>query len=188
MKLDKNTKLSDLMYGHGDKFMCLLSGQFDSGKHPNAPPIRLCEMKCGCWIVGDGNNRVGLILKNNPDATIADIPKDLLSIEKFGEWDNEMMGWWTPCPRSFKDVMSERAKKTSEPKNSIHGVIERNDEGKFFAIATSIRAGGSPSAFGRTANEAKRLLEEKIRVMLKRENVSLRLTPITPLEDHRCNR
>ena len=48
-------------------------------------------MKCGCWVVGDGNNRIGLILKSNRDATIADIPKDLLVTSKFGEWENVLI-------------------------------------------------------------------------------------------------
>src|SRR5262249_25047179 len=74
MKPDKNMKLADLMYGHGSKFMCSLSGRFDPEKYPDAPPIQICEMKCGCWIVADGNNRVGLILKKNSKATIADRP------------------------------------------------------------------------------------------------------------------
>jgi hypothetical protein len=49
---------------------------------------------CGCWIVADGNNRVGLILKKNPEATIAEIPERLLATVRFGEWDAEMMDWW----------------------------------------------------------------------------------------------
>ena len=51
-------KLADLMYGHGSKFMCSLSGRFDPEKYSDAPPIQICEMKCGCWVVADGNNRI----------------------------------------------------------------------------------------------------------------------------------
>ena len=93
MKLDKNTKLGDLMYGHGDKFICCLAGSFAPDKYPNAPVIQIDQMKCGCWVVGDGNNRIGLILRANPEATIADIPKDLFVTSKIGEWDHEMMEW-----------------------------------------------------------------------------------------------
>jgi hypothetical protein len=82
MKPDKNMKLADLMYGHGDKFMCHLSGRSDSEKYSDAPPIQICEMMCGCWIVVGGNNRVGLILRKNPEATIADIPKSLLATDQ----------------------------------------------------------------------------------------------------------
>jgi hypothetical protein len=39
----------------------------------------------------------------------------------------------------------------------------------------------------RTAKEAKRRLEAKIKIMLKRESVTLVLTPITPLEAHQCS-
>ena len=44
----------------------------------------------------------------------------------------------------------------------------------------------APSATGRTPDEAKRLLEDKLKIMLETESVSLVLTPLTPLEDHRC--
>jgi len=64
-------------------------------KYSDAPPIQICEMECGCWIVADGNNRVGPILKKNPEATIADIPeKTSRDPPDFGEWDAEMMDWW----------------------------------------------------------------------------------------------
>src|SRR5580704_9531253 len=103
MKPDKNMKLADLMYGHGSKFLCSLSGRFNPEKYPDAPPIQICEMKCGCWIVADGNNRVGLILRKNPEATITDIPTRFLATAGFGEWDSETMDWWNPCARSFRD-------------------------------------------------------------------------------------
>jgi hypothetical protein len=101
MKPDRNMKLVDLMYGHGSKLICSLSGRFSHEKYPDAPPIQICEMRCGCWIVADGNNRVGLILKKNPEATIADIPERLLATARFGEWDAEMMDWWNPCDVSL---------------------------------------------------------------------------------------
>ena len=188
MKLDENTKLADLMYGHGDKFICCLSGRFEPDKYPNAPVIQIDQMKCGCWVVGDGNNRIGLILRTNPEATIADIPKDILVISKFGEWDHEMMEWWNPCPKSFKEVMIKHPKEPSKPKNAIHGMIERDDDGKFLACTYGAKNGGPQIVTGRTANEAKRLMEEKVKVALKRENVFLILTPMSPMEDHRCIR
>jgi predicted RNase H-like HicB family nuclease len=178
-------KLADLMYGHGSKFMCSLSGRFDPEKYSDAPPIQICEMKCGCWIVADGNNRVGLILKKNPKATIADIPKRLLATARFGEWDAEMMDWWNPCAKSFREVMGKRGKKAAAPKNSIYGIIERDAEGKFIASTHGMK-GVTPSATGRTPDEAKRLLEDKLRIMLETESVSLVLTPLIPLEDHQC--
>lgn len=188
MKLDKNMRLADLMYGHGEKFMCSLRGRFDSDKYSDAPPIQICEMKCGCWIVEDGNNRVGLILMKNPEATIADIPEKYLVTASYGNWDDEMMTWWNPSPESFRGVMSQRGiKKTPAPKNAIYGVIEREDEGDFFATTLVVKEGTTPaSARGCSVHEAKDRLEGKIKQILKRENISLVLIPINVLEDHRC--
>ena len=185
MKFYKNMKLAELMYGHGDKFICLLSGHVDFDKYSDAPPIQICEMKCGCWIVVDGNNRIGLLLKENPDATIADIPRSFLAIFRFGKWDSEMMDWWNPCAKSFRDVMSKRGKKTPEPKSAIYGVIERH-EGKFFACTLNPKKGTTLSAIGRTANEAKSLLEKRIKIMLKHVRISLVLLPMNSLDDHQC--
>jgi len=164
------------MYGHGSKFMCSLSGRFDPEKYPDAPPIQICEMKCGCWIVADGNNRVGLILKKNPEATIADIPERLLATARFGEWDAEVMDWWNPCAKSFREVMGKRGKKARAPKNSIYGIIERDGEGKFVASTHGMKKGVATSATGRTPDEAKRLLEDKLKIMLETESASLVLT------------
>ena len=186
MKPDKNMKLADLMYGHGSKFMCSLSGRFDPKKYSRAPPIQICEMKCGCWIVADGNNRVGLILKKNPEATIADIPERLLATARFGEWDDETMDWLNPCAKSFREVMAKRGKQAPAPKNAIYGFIERDEEGKFIASTHALK-GVAPSAIGHTAEEAKRLLEEKLKIILETNTVSLVLTPMTPLEDHQCS-
>jgi hypothetical protein len=144
-------------------------------------------MKCGCWIVTDGNNRVGLILKKNPEATIADIPERLLATARFGEWDAEMMDWWNPCAKSFREVMAKRGKKAPAPKNSIYGMIERDEEGKFIASTHDMKKEVALSATGRTPDEAKRLLEDKLKIMLETESVSLVLTAITPLEDHQCS-
>jgi hypothetical protein len=187
MKPDKDMKLADLMYGHWGRFICHLSGRFDPEKYSHAPPIQICEMKCGCWIVADGNNRVGLILKKNPEATFADIPKSLLATARFGEWDSEMKDWWNPCPKSFRDAMQKRGKIVPYTKNSIYGIVERDGEGKVFASTHSVKNRGVISATGRTAKEAKRRLEAKIKIMLKRESVTLVLTPITPLEAHQCS-
>ncbi len=177
MKPDKNMKLADLMYGHGSKFMCSLSGRFDPEKYSDAPPIQICEMKCGCWIVADGNNRVGLILKKNAEATIADIPERLLATARFGEWDAEMMDWWNPCAKSFREVMGKRGENVPA-KDSIYGIIERDGEGKFIASTHGMKKGAVASATGCTPDEAKRLLENKIKIMLKTERVSLVLTPL----------
>jgi hypothetical protein len=41
MKLDKNVKLAHLMYGHGSKFKCSLSGRFNPKKYPMHPHSNL---------------------------------------------------------------------------------------------------------------------------------------------------
>jgi len=49
-----------------------------------------------------------------------------------------------------------------------------------------MKKGVALSVTGRTADEAKRLLEDKLKLILEGESVSLVLSPITPLEDHKC--
>jgi hypothetical protein len=83
--------------------------------------------------------------------------------------------------------MGKRGKKIPAPKNAIYGIIERDGEGKFFASTHGMKKGVAASVTGRTAHEAKRRLEEKIRIMLKSQSVSLVLTPMIPLEDHQCS-
>jgi hypothetical protein len=83
--------------------------------------------------------------------------------------------------------MGKRGKETPAPKNTIYGIIERDGEGKFFASTHGMKKGITASVTGGTAHEAKRLLEEKIKVILESESVSLVLTPMTPLEDHQCS-
>ena len=60
------------MYGHGGGFIYSLSGRLDPESSSHAPPIQICEVKCRCRVVADGNNRVGLILGKNPKAPLAD--------------------------------------------------------------------------------------------------------------------
>ena len=83
-------------------------------------------------------------------------------------------------------AMAKGGEKDLAPKNSIYGIIERDEEGKFIASTHGMKKGVAPSATGRTPDEAKRLLEDKLRIMLETESVSLVLTPLIPLEDHQC--
>jgi hypothetical protein len=112
-------------------------------------------------------------LKKNPEATIADIPERLLTFARFGEWDHQTMDWWNPCAKSFREVMGKRGKKSTVPKNSIYGFIERDEEGKFIASTHALKKGVAPSAIGCTADEAKRLLEDKLKIILETQSVSL---------------
>jgi predicted RNase H-like HicB family nuclease len=98
-----------------------------------------------------------------------------------------MMDWWNPCAKSFREVMDKRGKKTPAPKNSIYGIIERDGEGKFVASTHGMKNGVSSSSTGRTPDEARCRLEDKLKIMLETESVSLVLTPMTPLEDHQCS-
>ena len=175
------------MYGHEGRFICTLSGRFDPEKYSHAPPIQICELKCGCWVVADGNNRVGLILRKNPEATLAEIPNNLLVTAQFGEWDDKLMDWWNPCTKSFDVVMRKRDNHMHTPRDAIYGVIEKNEGGKFFASTMSVKGVPFISAAGRTAKEAERRLEQKLKNRLKRESVTIVLTPVTPLEKHKCS-
>jgi len=83
--------------------------------------------------------------------------------------------------------MGKRGKKTPAPKNCIYGIIERDGEGKFIASTHGMKKGVALSASGSTPDEAKRLLEAKLKIMLESESVSLVLTAVTPLEDHQCS-
>lgn len=186
-KPNRSMKLAELMYGHEGRFMCSLSGRFDPDKYVNAPSIQICEMKCGCWIVADGNNRVGLILKKNLEATIADIPDSLIMIFAFGEWDSGLLEWSNPCPKSFREVMRKQGRRVAAPKNSISSIIERDEEGNFLAYNFSVKKGQHISAIGGTIDEAKGLLEEKLKVELGSENISFVWHARGPLEDYRCS-
>jgi len=190
MKLNQSTRLANLMYGHGDKYMQSLSGKFEPGKFPDAPVIQVCELKCGCWVVADGNNRVGLILKNNPSATLEDIPRNMLSIYKYGGWDDDTMKWWNSEPRTFGEVMLARKLKSktldTHGKNVIHGVIERISLRQFNVAA--FVAGKSYIASASKAVDAERLLEAQLNKAGRRKSITLILRPLTPMESHRCQR
>ncbi len=83
--------------------------------------------------------------------------------------------------------MRKRDKNIPKPKDSIYGIIEKNREGKFFASTHGVRNTAPISATGRTAKEAERRLEQKVKNMLKHESVTVVLTPVTPLEKHQCS-
>src|SRR3989338_684543 len=67
-------------------------------------------------------------------------------------------------------------------------MIERDDDGEFFAVCMSVKDGASfTTATGHTVNEAKVHLEDKIKNVLKRKGVSLVLMPMSSLETHLCS-
>lgn len=184
---DKTMKLGDLMYGHDGKFMCHLSGRFNPEKYRNSPRIQICEMICGCWVVADGNNRIGLILRRNPEATISDIPDYLLSTARYGEWDSETMDWWNPCARSFREVMKKPPKKQLAYVTTIHGMIERDNDGGFYACVINIGNRQSVSSHGSSIDETRLLLIKEIEAMIGITDINLVLTSLNQLVDHQCS-
>ena len=96
-------RLSDLCYGHEGKYICSLKGRFDP--RLVSEPIQLLELSCGCWIVLDGNNRIGLILKGNIDARIGDFPKNIFAFLENEEFVEEEIYYWNPYPKSFGYIL-----------------------------------------------------------------------------------
>ncbi len=101
--LPDSFRLSDLCYGHEGKYICSLKGRFDLQLVSN--PIQLGELSCGCWIVLDGNSRIGLILKGNIDAKIGDFPKNIFTFLKNEELDEEEINYWVPYPKSYGYIL-----------------------------------------------------------------------------------
>lgn len=73
-------------------------------------------------------------------------------------------------------------KKIPDPKNAIYGVIEKEEDGQFFAVTLNVKEGASvTSVTGCTAHDARMQLENKIKKILNRESVSLVLIPMNSL-------
>lgn len=106
--LAANFKLSSLCYGHRGRLIRSLRGKFDPNKMDTV--IQLGEMPCRCWVVLDGNNRIAMILDNDPDATMAVLPNDRLLLFKKNEWDRADLDRWNPNPQTFEFVRSHSAK------------------------------------------------------------------------------
>lgn len=95
--------LSDLYCGHEGKYICSLKGRFDPQLVNE--PIQIGKLSCGCWIVLDGNNRIGLILKHNIDAKIGEFPNKIFSFIKNEEFDEEEVYYWNPYPKPFSYIL-----------------------------------------------------------------------------------
>ena len=98
--LKEDFPLKNLYYGHPGKCILLLKGRFDPSKMIETEPIQLGQMRCGCWVVLDGNNRIGLILKKNIEASIKIIPKQFITCYLHGQWDESILTWWNPYPKT----------------------------------------------------------------------------------------
>ncbi len=96
-------RLADLCCGHEGKYTCSLKNRFDP-RLVNEP-IQIVKLSCGCLIVLDGNNRIGLILKYNIDAKIGDFPNKIFSFIKNEEFDVEEIYYWNPYPKPFSYIL-----------------------------------------------------------------------------------
>ena len=126
--LPDSFKLSDLCCGHEGKYICSLKGRFDP-RLVNEP-IQLGQLSCGCWIVLDGNNRIGLILKHDIEAKIGEFPKNIFSLLKNGTLAEEEIYYWTPYPKTFGYILSlSKQLNILIPSGSIPRRLRRNIKG-----------------------------------------------------------
>ncbi len=96
-------RLADLYCGHDGKYICSLKNRFDPQLVNE--PIQIGQLSCGCWIVLDGNNRIGLILKYNIDAMIGEFPDKIFSFIKNEEFNEEEIYYWNPYPKPFSYIL-----------------------------------------------------------------------------------
>lgn len=126
--LPDSFRFSDLCYGHEGKYICSLKGRFDP--QLVSEPIQLGKLSCGCWIVLDGNNRIGLILKGNIDARIGDFPKYIFKFLENEEFDEEEIYYWVPYPKSFGYIfpLSKQLNIIIRNKKSFHSDSDYHNE------------------------------------------------------------
>jgi len=97
-------RLANLCYGHEGKYIRSLKGRFDPTRINE--PIQLGQLSCGCWIVLDGNSRIGLILWHNIEARIEDFPKRMFAFYGCKEYDEREIYYWNPFPKTFGYVLT----------------------------------------------------------------------------------
>jgi len=105
--LPDSFNLSLLHYGHSGPFVRRLTDRFDATKMTEA--VQLGEMSCGCWVVLDGNTRIAAILRHDPAASIAVLPRKSVMFLRHGEWDESLLKWWNPHPQTFGFVQQHSA-------------------------------------------------------------------------------
>ncbi|MDP2602010.1 MAG: hypothetical protein Q8S00_05385 [Deltaproteobacteria bacterium] len=101
--LSDSFRLSNLCCGHEGKFICSLKGRFDPQLVNE--PIQLGQLSCRYWIVLDGNNRIGLILKHNIEAKIGDFPKNIFSFIMNEDFDEREIYFWNRYPKTFGYIL-----------------------------------------------------------------------------------
>ena len=125
--LPNNTNICDLMYGHDGKYISSIKGKF--AHHKSKPPMQLFNLACGCWIVLDGNNRIGSILNYAPDAKIGDFPKNTFVEIPKDKFDANEIYYWVPYPKPFHYIipLSQKLNKIRHNKSS-YNLEEYNKE------------------------------------------------------------
>ena len=101
--LPDSFRLSNLCCGHEGKFICSLKGRFDPQLVNE--PIQLGQLSCRYWIVLDGNNRIGRILKHNIEAKIGDFPKNIFSFIMNEDFDEREIYFWNRYPKTFGYIL-----------------------------------------------------------------------------------
>jgi hypothetical protein len=156
----KTTRLAELLYGHPGRYIQQLRKPYDPLRAGESP-ITLGELKCGCWIVLDGNNRTGLLLSANPDARIKDYPAKALVLYPKETWDTETMEWWNPAPKRFAEVMASNKRRAAtrrgEYPRTFYGMVERLDDGSYYGVIPRA-TDGTVTAKGSTRQHVERRL------------------------------
>jgi hypothetical protein len=99
----ESVNIANLYYGHPGPFIQSLKGPFDPSR--SMIPIQLGQLSCGCWVILDGNNRIGLIVKRSQDARLSDLPRKLFQAYGTGTWDDELVKWWNPYPKTIGTII-----------------------------------------------------------------------------------
>jgi hypothetical protein len=190
--LSNSTRLADLLYGHPGPYLQRLKRPYDPARATTSC-VCVGELKCGCWIVLDGNNRTGLLLAAHPDATLGDYPKEALLLYPRGTWDTDTMEWWNPAPRTFGEVMTSQRRRPrgrrSEKQMMFYGLAERVGDGSYYGVITSA-ADVKVQAQARTRGELQNRLRRALRRCLKilpQATVEVKLTGLDE-ESHVCRR
>lgn len=121
--LPDSYRLSNLCCGHEGKFICSLRGRFDPQLVNE--PIQLGQLSWGYWIVLDGNNRIGLILKHNIAAKIGDFPKNIFSFIINEDFDEREIYFWNPYPKTFGYILPLSKQLNIVIKNKKHSKIKQ---------------------------------------------------------------
>lgn len=184
-------KLADLLYGHSGRFMQCLGKRYDPAL-ATEQVIWLGELDCGCWMVLDGNNRTGLLIKANPDATVADYPQSALLVSSKGTWDRELADWSNPCPKTFAEAIRPQTRTAgAKSERTYYGIVERTEPGHFHALITSDFRdrviGAKADSPAKVETRLRSALARRLKKLGKATDFDIKLTGDTEPE-HICRR